>query len=146
MVDNNYYFDNIWYFDCLKPLIAAADYELPVWIINELIKAKFGGFPAERSTLENLIVSLLKEPSFDLESCMKLIYDISKIPDVLNNNFILSILRGIRQWKNWSHFKKYCFLHLGSLDAWNELIDWGLEKKEISPTINEVLDCLVTYK
>lgn len=97
LLDNSFFFNSIHYFDALKPLIAAGDYSLPVLLTHWMISSNFSGFPSERQTLENLIVALLKDTSFSLDECMKLILEVTHIPDVLNTGFILNILRGLRK-------------------------------------------------
>jgi len=62
-----------------------------------MISSNFSGFPSERHTLEALIVALLKDTSFNIEECMKLILEVTRIPDVLNTGFILNILKGLRK-------------------------------------------------
>lgn len=109
-----------------------------------MISSNFSGFPSERQTLENLIVALLKDTSFSLEECMKLILEVTHIPDVLNTGFILNILRGLRKRQAWIEYKKYILLHINCKDAWNDLIDWTVEKG--GPSLTDTLDCLVRYK
>ena len=144
LLDNSFFFNQIHYFDVLKPLIAAGDYSLPVLVTHRMIGNKFSGFASEWSSLETLIVSLLKDESFSLDECMNLIIEVTKIPDVLNTNFIIKILKGLRRRKAWPEYKKYIFMHENCLDAWNDLIEWTVEKS--GPSINESLDCLIKYK
>ena len=47
---------------------------------------------------------------------------------------------------NWDHYKKFCLMNKTHLELWEEMIDWGIEKKPTHPQIEDVLECLVTFK
>lgn len=104
LLHNFYTFDNIHYFYSIWPLITAEDYDIPVKVVEALIKSKFQGFPAEWSTLESLIVALLKEPSFGVDRCMNLTYSLVDIPDVVNPWFIVNTAEIYFPWPNLTLF------------------------------------------
>ena len=119
---------------------------MPVKILNELIKHNYQGFPSERLALEHLISSQLKDPNYNVDKCMNLVYKLMELPDIVNESFGLTILKGLRNKGEWDHFKKVCMIQKTHLELWEAMIDWGIEKKAGAPSLENVLECLINFK
>ena len=55
------------------------------------------------------------------------------MPDVINVSFGIAVLKGLRAKMNWDHYKKFCLMNKTHLELWEEMIDWGIEKKPTHP-------------
>lgn len=108
MLLNNFIFDHFKFFNYLKPLSLAGDYEMPVKILNELIKHNYSGFPNERMSLEKIIAAQLKDQNYSVDKTMSLAHKLMAIPGVTTASFCLKILKGLRARGEWEHFKKIC--------------------------------------
>lgn len=145
LLKNAFIFNHIRYFDCLKPLIAAGQFELPIIIIWELIQNKFAGLASQRPKLEQLVVLIVKENQHDLDDSIKLFNELKSIPDVVNNYFITSLLNALKERNDWDHYK-IVLKEETILDAWELMINWAIESDEQTPNIRDGLQLLEEFR
>jgi hypothetical protein len=146
LLNNSYIFDNFSFFKFMTPLSNKGDYEMPVRVLNEIIK--HNAFPAhERDAVKHLLSLQLKDLNYHVDKTMDLFYKVMKVPDVVDNSFSISVLKALWQRGQWDHFDKVCHLSKHNSELFEEMIDWGVEKKQaLHPSVQDVLESLTTLR